>query len=143
MYLLTERPRSFLVVKHDDSTGTSGNGQQAPQKLVNNYNKDINSRKATITINGDRDKHNTYEIFQIKAGFINETEQKWRSVRETNSHDDSECYLSQKQGHSHRLCCSARDHLVLTTTRKRLIEARDLRLRDKWQATTEEAITLT
>ena len=37
--LLTEKPASLLVLKHEDETGTTGDGQKALQELVSKYNK--------------------------------------------------------------------------------------------------------
>lgn len=39
LYLLTEKPAALLVAKHEDTTGTSGDGQKALQDLVSKYNK--------------------------------------------------------------------------------------------------------
>ena len=39
LILLTEKPASLLVLKHEDETGTIGDGQKALQELVSNYNK--------------------------------------------------------------------------------------------------------
>lgn len=39
LYLLTEKPAALLVSKHEDATGTSGDGQKALQDLVGKYNK--------------------------------------------------------------------------------------------------------
>ena len=39
LYLLTEKPRSRLVLKHEDETETSGHGQKPPQELEATYNK--------------------------------------------------------------------------------------------------------
>ena len=38
-YLFTDKPAALLVAKHEDTTGTSGNGQQALHELVNKYKK--------------------------------------------------------------------------------------------------------
>lgn len=38
-FLLTEKSASLLALKHEDETGTSGNGQEAQQELVAEYNK--------------------------------------------------------------------------------------------------------
>ena len=44
IYLLTEKPASLLVVKHEHPNDTSGDGQQAFQEPVNkNYNNRQNS----------------------------------------------------------------------------------------------------
>ena len=37
--LTTEKPASLLVLKHEDETGTTGDGQKALQELVLKYNK--------------------------------------------------------------------------------------------------------
>ena len=39
LFLLMERPASLLVHKHEDETGTTGDGQKALQELVSKYNK--------------------------------------------------------------------------------------------------------
>ena len=39
IFLLTEKPTSLLVPKHEDETGTAGDGQKALQELVPKYNK--------------------------------------------------------------------------------------------------------
>ena len=39
LYLLTEKPASLLVLKHEDESATSGDGLKALQKLVGKYNK--------------------------------------------------------------------------------------------------------
>ena len=39
LYLLTEKPASVLVLKHEDETGMTGDGQKAMQELVAKYNK--------------------------------------------------------------------------------------------------------
>ena len=39
LFLLTEKPASLLVLKHENETGTTGDGQKALQELVSNYNK--------------------------------------------------------------------------------------------------------
>ena len=37
--LLTDKPASLLVLKHEDESGTSGDGLKALQELVGKYNK--------------------------------------------------------------------------------------------------------
>ena len=37
--LLTEKPTSLLVLKHEDGYGMTGDGQKAPQELFSKYNK--------------------------------------------------------------------------------------------------------
>ena len=39
LFLLTEKPASLLVLKHEDEIGTTGDGQKALQELVSKYNK--------------------------------------------------------------------------------------------------------
>ena len=39
LFLLTEKPASLLVLKHEDKTGTTGDGQKALQELVSKCNK--------------------------------------------------------------------------------------------------------
>ena len=39
LFLLTEKPASLLILKHEDETGTTGGGQKALQELVSKYNK--------------------------------------------------------------------------------------------------------
>ena len=39
LLLLTEKPASLLVLKHEDETGTTGDGHKAIQKHVSKYNK--------------------------------------------------------------------------------------------------------
>ena len=39
LFLLTEKPASLLVLKHEDETGTTDDGQKALQELVSKYNK--------------------------------------------------------------------------------------------------------
>ena len=39
LFLLTEKPAANLVLKHEHPGRMSGNGQQAPQELVQKYNK--------------------------------------------------------------------------------------------------------
>ena len=45
LYLLTEKPAALLVTKHEDTTGTSGDGLKALQELVGKYNKVTDEQK--------------------------------------------------------------------------------------------------
>ena len=42
LFLLTEKPASLLVHKHEDETGTTGDGLKALQELVSKHNKVTN-----------------------------------------------------------------------------------------------------
>lgn len=55
LYLLTEKPASVLVVEHDKTSGTSGDGQQALQYYADNYNKD-DSKNSKSTGAHDKQK---------------------------------------------------------------------------------------
>ena len=39
LYLLTDKPAALLVAKHEDTAGTSGNGQRALLEIVSKYKK--------------------------------------------------------------------------------------------------------
>ena len=39
VFLLTVKPASLIALKHEDTTGTTGDGQQALQELILNHNK--------------------------------------------------------------------------------------------------------
>ena len=41
LFLLTEKPASLVVLKHDDETGTTGDSGKVLQELLSKYNKVI------------------------------------------------------------------------------------------------------